>query len=158
VSTAFQPDLFQSDSFQIEGGVAATSTDVTIAIIQDSDVVSLNLQLPGGVQPAGRPRRRRQRYMARYKGDLYDFETAEDLEAFVAKVTETERPKPKTKREPVRITLSPDFVEEIEDIRIPPPRRLQAMPQSAALAQVRKLEALIKQRCDEEEEDLLCLL
>jgi hypothetical protein len=32
------------------------------------------------------------------------------------------------------------------------------MPQSAALAQIRKIEAMFKQRCEEEEEDLLCLL
>lgn len=119
-------------------------------------------------QGAGRPRRKkRERYLARYKGEYYEFETVEDLEAFIEKAKAEEAPKPKKQRAPIKITLSPDFEEEIAPmVNIPP--RIEYMPASAALAHIRKIDytlerflAEAQRKADEEEaemEELLMLL
>lgn len=165
MTTAFQPDLFQSNSFQIDGGVAAGSTDVTIAYTEGGDVFSFNVELPSrNVGGGTRKRRRKYRYIARHKGQIYEFETAADLEDFVSSIKEQESDKPKKSRAPIKITLSPDLVEELpEEIQVP--RRLEYMPTTAALAQVRKLDYTLerwleemKRKADEDEEDLMMLL
>jgi len=165
VTTSWQPDLFQSDAFQIDGGVAAGDFQVTFTVVEGRDGLSLTLELPATARPAGRPRRKkRERYLARYKGDYYEFETIEDLEAFVDKAKAAEAPKPKKQRAPIKITLSPDFEEEIAPmVNIPP--RIEFMPTGAALAQIRKIDytlerflAEAQRKADEEEEELLMLL
>ena len=151
--TAFQPDAFQQDGFQIEA---------------PGESVEPPVETSGGQKPAGRPRRkRRERYLARYKGQYYEFETVEDLEACVEKAKAEEAPKPKKQRAPIKITLSPDVEEEIAPmVNIPP--RIEYMPASAALAHIRKIDytlerflAEAQRKADEEEaemEELLMLL
>ena len=168
MTTAFQPALFQSDAFQIDGGVTAGAFEVTFTVTEGRDSVSLTLELPSASRPAGRPRRKkRERYLARYKGQYYEFETVEDLEVFVEKAKAEEAPKPKKQRAPIKITISPDFKEEIAPmVNIPP--RIEYMPASAALAHIRKIDytlerflAEAKRKADEEEaemEELLMLL
>lgn len=46
MTTAFQPDLFQSNAFQIAGGVTATEFEATISFTQDSDGVSVTADFP----------------------------------------------------------------------------------------------------------------
>jgi hypothetical protein len=158
MTTVFQPGAFQSDAFQIEGGVAATDFQVTIAVVQDSDSLSITLGLPPSNVAAGRSsRKKRERYIAQWKGQTYEFPDIYSLEEFIAKAMEAEKPKPKKIRAPVKITLSPDFVEELIEEQIAPPRRISAMPQSVALAQVKKLEAMLLARFDDEEELMLIL-
>lgn len=163
MTTSWQPDLFQSDAFQIAGGVAATSTEVTIAVVERGDNASLTLRFPDA--GAGRSRRRRrERYVAQYRGELFEFETLEELEAFVAQARIDEAPKPKKQREPVKITLSPEFTEEIaEYVDIPP--RLGNMPVTSALAQVRKIDYTVERiladaqrRADEEDEEIMMMV
>jgi hypothetical protein len=167
VTTAFQPDLFQSDAFQIDGGVVGVVT-ISISATQDGDTGVLTVNALSAQRPAGRPRRKkRERYLARYKGQYYEFETVEDLEAFVEKAKADEAPKPKKQRAPIKITLSPEFEEEIAPmVNIPP--RIEFMPTGAALAQIRKIDytlerflAEAQRKADEEEaemEELLMLL
>ena len=64
MTTAFQHS-FQSNAFQIAGGVAATDFQATIAFTQDGDVVSLTLGLPALIGAAGG---RRQRYVVHING------------------------------------------------------------------------------------------
>jgi hypothetical protein len=164
VTTAFQPDFFQSNSFQIEGGVAATSFDVSISLIQDSDTVTLDINLPSS--GAGRPKRRRERYIARYKEQEYQFDTVEQLELFLEEIKKSQISVPKKVRAPVKINLSPDYIEEIP-VEIQIPRRLDAMPVGVAMSQIRKIDSTLaklladaQRMADEqdEEECLMCIL
>jgi hypothetical protein len=164
VTTAFQPDAFQSDAFQIAGGVAATTFEVTFTVIEGDDTVSLNVGLPRRDTGAGRSKRRKERYIARYQGEYHEFGTLEDLEAFVAQAKEQESNKPKKQRSPIKITLTPEFQEEISPVVDIPPR-IESMPTGAALAQIRKIDfslerflAEAQRKADEEEEELLMLL
>ena len=130
---AFQSGAFQSPGFQQLGGVAPA--------VQD--------------QGAGRSKKRsRERYIARYKGEEHEFDTVEALEEFVEQARAEQAPKPKRNRAPVRIALSPDFVEDIQEV-IEPPQRLSAMPTGAAMAQVRRIEQALLQvkRIDQRRED-----
>ena len=163
MTTAFQPGAFQSDSHQIEGGVAATDFQVTIAFVQDSDEIRLELQLPASNKGAGR-KRRKERYIAKYKEQYYQFETLEELESFVAEKKADEQEKPKREREPIKISLSPDFVEEIAPV-VEYPKRIQYMPTNAALAHVRRIDKTLERvlaeaqrAADDEEEALMVLL
>lgn len=162
MTTAFQPDLFQSDAFQIAGGVAATDFQVSIALTQESDSFGLNLSLGQISRGAGKSRKR-QRYIARYKGEDYEFSSIAELEQFVDDKREEQAAKPKKARAPVKITLAPDFIEEIAPV-IEYPRRLEHMPTSAAMAQIRRIDNTLAklladaQRAADEEDEELCLM
>lgn len=163
MTTAFQPNAFQSDGFQIAGGVAATDFQITITIVQESDGLELDLRLPATNKGAGR-KRRRERYIARYKNQYHQFETVEDLEEFVAQAKLEEAEKPKRNRAPIKITLSPEFKEEIPaEVNIP--LRMESMPTGVALAQIRKLDYSLEKflaqairKAEEEDEEMLMLL
>ena len=161
MTTAFQPDLFQSDAFQIAGGVAATDFQVSIALTQESDSISVSVALPSS--GAGRKSRKHQRYIARYKGEDYEFSSIAELEQFVDDKREEQAAKPKKARAPVKITLTPDFIDEIAPV-IEYPRRLEHMPTSAAMAQIRRIDNTLAklladaQRAADEEDEELCLM
>jgi len=165
VTTAFQPDLFQSNSFQIDGGVAATDFQATIAVVQGSDTVRIELRLPLSEGAAGRKRRKRERYIAKYKGEEHLFDSLQDLEIFVELARKEQISKPKKVRSPVKITLSPDFIEEIQPV-IEYPKRIESMPTGAAMAQIRRIDTTLakllaeaQKAADEDEElCLMCLL
>lgn len=137
----FQPGAFQSDAFQQQGFGGGEG----VVIPQQT--------------PAGSSRRRRERYIARYKGEDHEFISLEELEVFVEQARKEQSVQPKRQRAPVHITLTPGFAEQVEQV-IEPPKRLYAMPPSAALAQVRRIEAamLRARREDDEDEVLLWLM
>lgn len=109
--------------------------------------------------PAGGKRRRRERYVARFKGQDHEFESLEELEAFVQRARSSQAATPKRQRAPVRITLTPDFVAEVaETTAISIPTRMEAMPASVALVQARRIEAAYNRRDDEEEDEALLWL
>lgn len=167
MTTAFQPDFFQSDAFQIAGGVTAGAFEVTFTVTEGRDGVSLTVELPVSTRAAGKSKRKkRERYMARYKGQYYEFETVDDLEVFVAQAKAEETLKPKKFRAPIKITLNPEFKEEISSMMEIPPR-IEFMPIGAALAQIRKIDYTLERILAEaqkwadenaEEEELLMLL
>jgi len=164
MTTAFQPDLFQSDAFQIAGGVAATDFQVTISFTQDSDGYSLQFRLPGE-EGAGSSRRKRYRYIAKYRDQEYEFTDLESLEEFVHQMQEAQRSKPKKARQPIKIQLTPDFKEEAAEA-VSIPNRLPAMPTTAAMAQIRKIdnsferfmERMRKQAEDDDEDETMMIL
>lgn len=156
--------------------VAGTATHLTLhtssgALVAGDAQISGDAVGSGGVTTqrdagAGKSRRPRQktkheRYLVRYKGHDYEFGTLHGLEQFVADTRNAEKAKPKANRAPVRITLTPEFADEIAPT-IQAPQRLWSMPPSAALAQVRKIEHdwLQRQRNieDDDEEVLLWLM
>jgi hypothetical protein len=102
-----------------------------------------------------------ERYIARYKDKLYEFVSLNELEQFVADVKDDEKIKPKRERSAIKITLSPDFKEEIEE-EIDIPARLQSMPTTAAMAQIRRIdqifEKILAQMQDDENDDEETLL
>ena len=102
-----------------------------------------------------------ERYIARYKDKLYEFVSLNELEQFVADVKDDEKIKPKRERSAIKITLSPDFKEEIEE-EIDIPARLQSMPTTAAMAQIRRIdqifEKILARMQDDENDDEETLL
>jgi hypothetical protein len=142
--TAFQPNAFQPNGFQIAGGVNATSCDINIAFTQDGDTVSLTCRLPFGAGSKKKPHK----YIARFKGQDYEFSDIESMEEFVEWAIEAEKPKPKKLRKPVKIRLTPDYEHEVSQFT-EIPATIYQLPASRALEQVRRLEA----RINEEEDD-----
>lgn len=114
---------------------------------------------------AGRSRKR-ERYIARYKGEEYDFGSLEQLEAFLEDIKKSQVQVPKKARSPIKITLSPDYIEEIPaEVQIP--RRLDSMPVGVAMSQIRKIDQTLSKLLAEaerkaaemdEEECLMCIL
>ena len=137
----FQPGAFQSDAFQQGGGIAGAIVDAPAQT------------------PAGRSKRTRERYIARYKGEDHEFVSLEELEVFVEQARKEQSVQPKRQRAAVRITLTPGFAEQVEQV-IEPPKRMYSMPPSAAMAQVRRIEAaMLRARiADDEDEVLLWLM
>lgn len=142
---AFQSGAFQSPGFQQVVGV------VPPPVAEETG--------------AGRSskKRRRERYIARYKGEDHEFDTVEELEAFVEEARAEQSVQPKRKRDTVRITLTPGFAEQIEPV-VEAPKRLYAMPTGAAMAQVRRIEQALLQvkrieerRLDDEYEEEILL-
>jgi hypothetical protein len=115
--------------------------------------------------PAGKSKKRyKERYVAKYKDDLYQFATLADLEEFVAEKKELEAEKPKKQREVISIKLDAEFAAEIEPT-IDVPKRLQSMPLGAALAQIRRIDfslekilADAQKAIDDDDEDALLWL
>lgn len=135
---AFQSGAFQSPGFQQLGSGAPA--------VQD--------------QGAGRAKRRRyrERYVARYKGTDHEFATLEDLETFVESARVEQSARPKRQRAVVRISLAPDFAEDVAEV-IQTPKRLYSMPPSAAMAQVRRIDAaMLRARVEDDDEVLLWLM
>jgi hypothetical protein len=117
-----------------------------------------DVRQPAADSGAGKSKVRRkkiERYIARYQNKLYEFSTLYELEKFVADVKDDENVKPKRERSAIKITLSPDFKEEIEE-EIDIPARLQFMPITAAMAQIRRIDHIfdkILARMQEDEND-----
>jgi hypothetical protein len=108
-------------------------------------------------KPAGRAKR--ERYIARYRGEEYEFSSYEALEDFVNEIREQQKKRPKRFRKPVKISLSPDFQEEIREY-VEIPKALPKLEPSAALAQVRQIERKLKEidLDDDEDEEILLWL
>lgn len=109
-------------------------------------------------------RKKNERYIAKYKDQYYQFETADDLEEFVAKAKAEESSKPRKDRSEIKIALTPQFEKEIEQV-VKVPARLSAMPTGVAMAQVRKMDftlekflAKVNVKSDDEDEEMLMLL
>jgi hypothetical protein len=166
MTTAFQPDFFQSDSFQIDGGVTATTFEASFTLIQDSDGISISVNFPDARNKGAGKSRKRKKYIAKYKGEDYAFETIAELESFINDTKREQAVIPKKVREPIKITLSADYIEDIpSDIQIPP--RFSAMPTGVAIANIKKIDRTLEklladaQRlADEQDEEdcLMCLL
>jgi hypothetical protein len=168
VATAFQPNTFQSDAFQIHGGVTGGAITVNIGGTQEGDsglLVIQNAQRTGAPGGRRKSKKYRERYIAKYKDQLFEFATLADLEAFVDEKKEEQADKPKKQRATIKIKLAKEFASEIEDeISVPP--RLQYMPLGAAMAQIRRIdhsiEVLLAKRRqeidDDDEEAMLWLL
>lgn len=195
MSTAFQPDAFQSNAFQIAGGEAGAGIEVPDVIgqtqangtsalegagfvvevreerstrergtITRQEPVGGSFALSGstviiwvslGAAEAGR---RRERYIARYKGEEYEFASYEALEEFVQQAQKEEKKKPKRARKPIRIELTPDFVEEVREYRPAiTPTKYVTLPPSEALKQVRQIEQLLKRYDDDDEDEEIIL-
>ena len=108
--------------------------------------------------PAGKPRKRprRERYIASYKGREYEFDALGEVEALVESVKAEQAAIPKKKRAPVKISLTPEFLEEAEQY-IDVPFRMSEMPASAALAQARRIEQAIRTPHDDSEDEEIIL-
>jgi hypothetical protein len=142
-----------------QGTYSLTGQDVTLTRSQKIlacetgyyNITGYEVAEKSGLKPAGKSSRKRkkERYIARYKGQYYQFETVEDLEAFVAKTKEEQVSIPKKAKEPVKISISPDYSKELENV-FKVPDRLQSMPQSAAMAFIRKMEAELKAKAKAE--------
>lgn len=132
------------------------------ATITGGAVVEVTAPTPAG----SKKRRRRERYVARYRGEDHEFESLEALDDFLTAIKQAQAPQPKRARAPVRITLTPEFVEELAaevSPQIPVPARMAQMPPSVALAQARKIDAAYSRYTrqvaeDEEDEDALLWL
>lgn len=61
---------------------------------------------------AGRSRRRSRRYIARYRGQDYEFADEDAMEEFIAEKTALEREKPKRERHKVRVIETPEEEED----------------------------------------------
>lgn len=118
---------------------------------------TVGLYVSSGSSGAGRPRRIRERYIARFKGEDHEFSTLEELEEFVAQAQKVEQKKPKKARKPIRIELSPDYFEDVPKAVKPPPPLPQMRP-SRALEQIRQLERRIEQAIQDDEDDNEVLL
>lgn len=95
--------------------------------------------VPSAQTPAGRSSKR-ERYIARFKDQEFQFNTIKQVEEFVAAVSAREAKKPKAQRAPVKIKLTPGFIEEMKPFDIPAPRRMEYMPTGAAMAQLRRID------------------
>jgi hypothetical protein len=102
---------------------------------------------------------KRHRYIARYRGEDHEFSTLQELEEFVEQAKIAQADLPKRNRAPIKIKLAEPFVETVKPT-VSIPTRLGEMPQSAALAFIRKLEKEMRDKTvdDQEEDSLLALL
>lgn len=137
-------------------------------IITAQDPVGGSLALPGatvtitvslGSTGAGsnKPRRIRERYIARFKGEDHEFSTLEALEEFVQQAQKVEQKRPKKARAPIRIELAPAFFEDLPPAVQMPAQLTQVRP-SRALEQIKKLERRIEQAIQDDEDDNEVLL
>lgn len=67
--------------------------------------------------PAGRPRR--ERFIAKYRGQEHEFRTAEELEQFIADARKSEQRKPVKKRKVITARVNPDFQQELYHFDLP---------------------------------------
>ena len=106
---------------------------------------------------AGSSRRRRDWYAARYRGQLYEFETLAELEDFVEESQAKEKAKPARIRKPVRISLAPEAVEYFAPVASDdaPLARFDTLPINRAMEQLRTLEARKRNIAEDEEDDWL---
>jgi hypothetical protein len=147
---------------QIATGLAS-ETDTAFALGSIGGASAVAVTPAGGVR-----RRKRERFIARFRGEDREFETLEALEAFVSEATASQQPRPVKAREPIRIEIAAPALQEAADAGLALPRRLAAMPTGAALAAVRKFDAAYtrmlrdveraRQREDEDEEVMLWLM
>lgn len=107
--------------------------------------------------PAGR---KRHRYIARYKGEDHEFATADALEAFVQRALKAEKPKPRRHQAPIRIRLTPEFREEVQEEPLTRTigAKIRLARPIAALEQVRKLERAMAQVAEEDDDEVLLWL
>jgi hypothetical protein len=156
VTTAFQPDLFQSDAFQIAGGVAATDFQVTIAFTQDSDGFNLQLNLPSmeGADSSKRRRHRREKYVTVYKDREYEFDSLEELQEFL-----------NSKKAPAPRALSPSAREEFyedAEVAVAPASKVTArfipIPRYTPPIDAFSVELAFEELTAEDEEDVAYLL
>lgn len=107
------------------------------------------------IVPAGKSKKR-YRYIARFKGEDYEFSNLEDLEEFVAQAQKQEQAKPKKIRKPVKIRFTPEYQEEVSQVFEPP--KISQLPASKALEQVRLIEKKVKEEYDDDEEAIWLIL
>ena len=147
-------------------GTTATSSQVADAVAGTWSWAGVPAQVVGGEAqstgpvPAGGRRRTRERYIARYKGVDHEFATYEALEEFVRDAQQAEKTKPRQYRKPIKISLTPDFKEEIQEVVAKPVEFAKLAP-SAALEQVRSIERrlrVVEDDDDENDEVLLWLM
>lgn len=101
---------------------------------------------------SNRKRHKRIRYVAEYRGEDYEFDTYEALEAFVESKRKAEQKKPRKERKAVRIELAPQYVEEVSEY-VAPPKLTYTTPPLVALEQIKKLEERMRRIQEDEEED-----
>jgi len=112
---------------------------------------------------AGKPSKssHKKRYIAKYKGVEYFFETKEEVEDFFHQVKVEQADIPKRNRAQIKLTLAPEFKEEVTE-KVTIPERMDKMPQTAAMAFVRKIEMELAQKPkkteDAEEDEILSWL
>lgn len=159
-------------NLEADGFVVVVKTEQSnqpAGTIISQEPVGGSLALPGstvtitvslGSTGAGSNKRRiRERYIARFKGEDHEFGTLEELEEFVQKAQEKERQRPKQYRKPIKIRLTPAFVEEATDV-VETPRVIKAiptLPPSLALQQIRQIEARLKRTEEDDDDDEVLL-
>lgn len=134
-----------SGGFTSEIGIAPTNVlafSGTIGVAGDLSFEDIRRN-----NDAGKPTRStsRKRYIARYKGVDYEFDSIEQVEEFNRHVKEQQADIPKRNRALVKITLAPEFKEEVSEL-VNVPARMEQMPQSAAMSFVRKIEKELADR------------
>jgi hypothetical protein len=109
------------------GTFAMTGSDVTFgrprSLVAESGIFGMrgySIASETRDNHAGSRKRRRERYIARYKGQDHEFTTAEEMEQFVEQAREAEKQKPKKYRKPIKIRVeevkqdeASEFVEKV---------------------------------------------
>jgi hypothetical protein len=161
MTTAFQPDLFQSNAFQIAGGVTATEFEATISFTQDSDGLSVTLGLPSGGVPG-----RVHNYVAlingrRVYGTYWDILRA--VQDFAEEEAERQAALSLEKPRRVRIVVQPG--KEIPATAQNTGQTSSALPESAAKEIQQKVRDLYqtayvkaKQQIEDDEEEAFALM
>jgi hypothetical protein len=123
-------------------------------------VVSVSTIAVAQQTPAGRHRPRQERYVARYKDKLYEFESYEKLIEFVNLAQENEFRKPRAKRTPVKISI-PKGIRDEYDSQVPVSVRLpkiDMLPVKRALLYIRHIERIHQSERNSDEDDEECLM
>lgn len=114
---------------------------------------------------AGSRRRKHTRYVARHKGEDYEFSTLRELQEFVYQAKQEVRRSPSVKKVPkIVINIAPEYMEEVSeafkasDISIPP---IISQNTRQAVDTLKKIEAqmrLWQQDIDDEDEEILKII
>lgn len=115
---------------------------------------------------SGAGRRKRTRYLAKYKEEMYEFSTLRELQSFVYEAKKAQRfeDSPKQRKPKVVISLTPEYKEEVEevfqfsDMKLP---TFDLKDVRKAIENVKLIEAKMRawqEETDEEEEEILKII
>lgn len=113
------------------------------------------------VVAAGRPRR--ERFIAKYRGQEHEFRTAEELEQFIADARKSEQRKPVKKRKVITARVNPDFQQELYHFDLPDltpvieQRNFDELRDILNRYEIMRMH-LARERLEREDEELLLLL
>ena len=161
MTTAFQPDLFQGDAFQIDGGVAGTDVVCQISITLEGCSAALVAGLPGAGGGGWIEPKRKARYVVRVKDRLIVTEREDEAIALEEMAAQPDEPAPKPAAKPakpaktvVRETVAIADIKALADQF----RRQATVARLLREAEYQALLAVYEQLKEQEEEEELLLL